>query len=499
MKSDTDFLGMFYEAFLRYGYDNNSLGIVFTPRHITRYCVRLTGIESTHKVIDIASGTGGFLVAAFDAMNNQAISDAQREEIKKALTGFDTNPTIWALASLNMFFRGDGKSNIENANCFGENLCVAKQFDRAYLNPPFSQKEEPESMFINAAMDTLKPTGLLAAVIFAGVFADEEHEDWRKRFLKKHRLLAIISLPEDIFYPTAAPTSVIIAQAHVPHGNADVFMARIWNDGYKKLKGRRVPCIGEQLTTVGECFDNFRYNKAFSSHLAVSIHGTQLTDGQEWSPQQWLPQPTVSTVTMDAAQSDVVRSIFRAVVQFPELATKVPPTFGLAWNDKPALPLGVTESLSYFFRVDNGKSAGEKNFPEGDVAYVSSGDMHNSIVRLVEPTDIQEVFENGGITLTTFGQACVQPWSFVARGNGGSAVRILTPRFRMSVREMVWFATQINLQRWRFFYSRQTIKRRIENEYFKISSPTTNLPDGVSPLATKLLAFKSSLEQQSIL
>ena len=38
--------------------------------------------------------------------------------IRESLYGFDTNPTVWALAALNMFFRGDGKSHIENASCF---------------------------------------------------------------------------------------------------------------------------------------------------------------------------------------------------------------------------------------------------------------------------------------------------------------------------------------------------------------------------------------------
>lgn len=53
LQTDTDFLGMFYEAFLRYGYDNNALGIVFTPRHITRFCVNLLGASSSDKVIEI--------------------------------------------------------------------------------------------------------------------------------------------------------------------------------------------------------------------------------------------------------------------------------------------------------------------------------------------------------------------------------------------------------------------------------------------------------------
>ncbi len=33
LQTDTDFLGMLYEAFIRYGYDNNALGIVLL--HVT--------------------------------------------------------------------------------------------------------------------------------------------------------------------------------------------------------------------------------------------------------------------------------------------------------------------------------------------------------------------------------------------------------------------------------------------------------------------------------
>lgn len=72
LQSDADFLGMFYEAFLRYGADNNAMGIVFTPRHITRMCAKIADLEIGHKAIDIACGTGGFLVAAFDNMKKNA-------------------------------------------------------------------------------------------------------------------------------------------------------------------------------------------------------------------------------------------------------------------------------------------------------------------------------------------------------------------------------------------------------------------------------------------
>lgn len=500
LQTDTDFLGMFYEAFLRYGYDNNALGIVFTPRHITTYCVQLTGIKPTYKALDIASGTGGFLVAAFDAMNSMAASAAQREAIRQALYGFDTNATIWALASLNMFFRGDGKSHIENSSCFDQanRKVIARQFDRAYLNPPFSQEGEPESMFIDAAMEALKPGGVLAAVVLAGVFADDEHKAWRKRFLKQHTLLGAISLPDDLFYPTAAPTTIVLAKAHIPQGKGGVFMSRVWNDGYEKLKNRRVPTSGEQLGEVLAAFELFKQGKEFKTDLACTVASGHLLEGEEWSPQQWLPQPYHTAASVAQAQAEVVRAIFKAVVQYPELADVALPDFGGEWAKKSALPYGKTLPLSHFFAIGNGKSSGEKNFPEGQTPYVSSGDTLNSIVRLVEPVEAEQVFEHGAITMTAFGQAALQPWPFVARGNGGSSVRVLTPRFKMSARELIWFAAQINMQRWRYFYMRQAIKGRLASQHFQLTSPPKPLKDAGSSLSERLVAFRASLEKQSV-
>lgn len=163
LQTDTDFLGLFYEAFLRYGYDNNALGIVFTPRHITRFCADLLDVKSTDRIVDIACGTGGFLVAAFDKMMAAAHGPKAIQKVKHALYGFDTNPTIWALATLNMFFRGDGKSHIENISCFESNAkeIVHENCTKAFLNPPFSQEGEPEREFIDASMDALEPEGLL--------------------------------------------------------------------------------------------------------------------------------------------------------------------------------------------------------------------------------------------------------------------------------------------------------------------------------------------------
>jgi hypothetical protein len=359
LQTDTDFLGLFYEAFLRYGFDNNALGIVFTPRHITKFCVDLTNVTVTDRVIDIACGTGGFLVAAFDKMLETAHGPKAIDKVKRSLCGFDTNPTIWALSTLNMFFRGDGKSNMDNSNCFDKHnkFKIANSFTRAYLNPPFSQEDEPERDFIDASMDALEPEGLLGVVVKAGIFADDENKLWRSEFTRKHTLLGIISLPEDLFYPTSAPTSILLARAHIPQdANNKVFMARIWNDGYTKLKGKRVETSGSQLDEIKTLFEDYKKGKAFDSQLATTVKAQQLLNGMEWSPQQWLSSIEMTKDIFVLEHERVIMSVYQTTAAMPDIANVVLDDFLEPYSDLPSFPLGKTAPVEDFFNVENGKS-----------------------------------------------------------------------------------------------------------------------------------------------
>jgi len=493
LQTDIDFLGLFYEAFLRYGYDNNALGIVFTPRHITKFCIDLVDAGITDMVIDIACGTGGFLVSAFDKMFNQAHGPKAIMKVKASLYGFDTNPTIWALSTLNMFFRGDGKSHIENVSCFDSNSIknVHHRFTRAFLNPPFSQDNEPERDFVDTSMSALMPEGIFSSIIWAGIFADDDNSNWRKEFTRNHTLLGMISMPDDLFYPTAATTTIMIAKAHIPQQDDDkVFMARIWNDGYEKLKGRRIICDGSQLPMTLNAFHKFLGGDDVKSENIITIESKNIINGNEWSPQQWLPKVRISKNEMLNLEKDVRMSMFRAITAMPNLADITLDNFTTIWNDLPDLPFSLTKPISYFFNVHNGKSSGEKNYREGDFPYISSGDTTNSIIRLIEYEE-DELFQNGGITITAFGKAYVQPWPFMARGNGGSAVRILIPKFKMNINLLIWFAAQINSQQWRFFYGRMAIKSRLER--LEISSPSKKIEYDVINIKDKFTKFKKTL------
>jgi len=494
LRTDTDFLGLLYEAFIRYGYDNNSLGIVFTPRHITKFCAELIDVTARDTVIDIACGSGGFLVASFDRMMKTSKDlGVSYSIIRESLYGFDTNPTVWALAALNMFFRGDGKSHIENASCFDEHSLqsVKGRFTKALINPPFSQEDEPERNFIDTAMAALHRTGLLAVVVKSGIFADEDNASWRNTFLEKNSVLGMISLPGDLFYPTAVDTTIMIAAPYSQRATDDVFMAKIWNDGYRKLKGKRVEATGSQLEEVLDEFKKFRLGQKIDSKLATVIKAKKIMEvGAEFCPEQYLPQPEFPEEEQENYREEITKSILTTTVCVEDIADEVLPDFP-AWTNLPPIPYGETDSIERFFMVKGGKSSGESNYHTGSCPYISSGDPQNSIIRLVGDVD-GEVFADGGITVTCFGRACVQPWRFMARGNGGSAVRVLIPKYNMSYEELVWFAAQINMQRWRFFYGRMAILKRLKQ--IKLTAPPVSLTgsgnsisEKVSELSTKVI------------
>ena len=388
------------------------------------------------------------------------------------------NPVIWE-SCFTALKRGD----------------VRRYFTRSFLNPPFSQQAEPERDFLDAAMEVLEPGGRCAAVVKAGLFADEEHASWREQFLRRHTLLGVISLPEDLFYPTSAPTSILLAAAHVPQPErAPVLMARVWNDGFEKLKNKRVERSGCELPEVKRCFDAVVAGRRVSSPLAIAVEGGRLGRGSEWSPQEWLPQAETNAGQARAQQQSILAAVFRAVAEFPDLAEIALRDFTREWEDLPPLPLGRQAPVGEFFHVVNGKSAGEKRYLEGAVPYVSSGGASNSIVRLVD-AESAEIFPHGGISVTAFGDAALQPWAFVARGNGGSAMRVLLPRFRMGVAELIWFAAQLHAQRWRFFYGRMAIQSRLER--LEIGSPATPLRPSDRPLDVAVRAWRDHLAEFS--
>jgi type I restriction enzyme M protein len=122
MRTGSDVLGRFYEAFLKYGNGAKDLGIVLTPRHITEFATEVLNVAHKDIVYDPTCGTGGFLVSSFyhvKTNSNQSQLDVFR---LYRIFGVDLQSSVATLAVVNMIFRGDGKNNIINDDCFARGL-----------------------------------------------------------------------------------------------------------------------------------------------------------------------------------------------------------------------------------------------------------------------------------------------------------------------------------------------------------------------------------------
>jgi type I restriction enzyme M protein len=242
---DFDVVGQFYGEFLKYtGGDKKALGIVLTPRHITELFSLLANLNRNSKVLDICAGTGGFLISAMHQMFKQAVTDAQRAKIKQCgLIGVEQQPNMFALAASNMILRGDGKANLYQGSCFDtaiEREIKGHRCDVGMLNPPFSQSDADlhELRFVKQMLDSLRKGGFGVAIVPMSC-AISPHP-LRHELLKHHTLDAVMSMPDELFYPVGAIACIMALTAKIPHetSNRKTWFGYWKNDGFEKTKHR---------------------------------------------------------------------------------------------------------------------------------------------------------------------------------------------------------------------------------------------------------------------
>lgn len=122
----------------------------------------------------------------------------------------------------------------------------------------------------------------------------------------------------------------------------------------------------------------------------------------------------------------------------------------------------TTPINSLFHVSQGGAKKGIKNYSKGKIPYASSGNTNNSIIGMVSPLNSEEITQSPAITVTAFCQARVQLWDFIGRGNGGSAVKILKPKIKMTSGELFWYASQINMHSWKFNYGIMVSQQRLK-------------------------------------
>ena len=236
-----DILGQFYREFLRYTNGDRGLGVVLTPEHLTELFVEIAEVNKDSVVFDNCCGTGGFLISAMKKMIGDAGTDSKKiQDINNnQLIGIDNNSKMFCLACSNMLLRGDGKSNIHHNTCFDidKNKIQKLRPAAGFLNPPYSKKKKgsEELNYILNCLSFLERNSVCVAVI--PMSCAIEKTLLKEKLLENHTLKAVMSLPDDLFYPIGTVTCIMVFQAHVPHNkNMETWFGYWKNDGFIKAK-----------------------------------------------------------------------------------------------------------------------------------------------------------------------------------------------------------------------------------------------------------------------
>jgi type I restriction enzyme M protein len=309
---DFDVVGQFYGEFLKYtGGDKKALGIVLTPRHIAELFTLLADLKPSSKVLDICCGTAGFLISSMMRMFRLATTEKERRHVRRnCLIGIEQQPNMYALAASNMILRGDGKANLYQGSCFDAAILRAARKHKCtvgMMNPPYSQKDEEsrELVFVKTMLDCLVPGGTgIAIVPMSCAIAPNPH---REELLRRHTLDAVMSMPDDLFYPVGTVTCIMVFTAKRPHAETG---KKTWfgywkNDGYIKTKHRGRIDQYNRWPAIRDHWVEMFHNRESVPGLSVKRH---VTHTDEWCAEAYM-ETDYSTVTQADFETAVKRYV----------------------------------------------------------------------------------------------------------------------------------------------------------------------------------------------
>ncbi len=115
------------------------------------------------------------------------------------------------------------------------------------------------------------------------------------------------------------------------------------------------------------------------------------------------------------------------------------------------------------FRAQAARSAPFDDHDPGDVPFVTNGYRDNGTLGYVTPLPEDRVFTELAICVSAFCEATVPTNPFIARGNGGSGLTILTPKKAMSRTDLWAYAGYLSSRHgWKFSFGRMATRSRLE-------------------------------------
>jgi type I restriction enzyme M protein len=225
-------LSQVYEGLLQnMGDAGGYAGEFYTPRAVIRAITQVVDPQPGQTVYDGAAGSCGFLIEAFEHMQQkkQTISTDVWEKVKtQGFFGYEKTSLAYVMGMMNMILHGIESPNLYRMNTLTQDIRGIEEKDRYNIilaNPPFGGKEKAqiqqnfpvqanatELLFLQHFMKSLKTGGKAAVVVPEGVLfqTNNAFKQVKTELLDNFNLHTILSLPAGVFLPySGVKTNVI--------------------------------------------------------------------------------------------------------------------------------------------------------------------------------------------------------------------------------------------------------------------------------------------------
>jgi type I restriction enzyme M protein len=305
-----DVQGDLYEYMLSHLSTAGRNGQFRTPRHIIRMMVQMIAPRPFERIGDLAAGTCGFPINAYQYILEQhtspdilhhdtngwphnlvgdLLSAKQRQFLQEeAFRAYDNDSgmTMLRIGSMNMMLHGIENPQYFYADTLSQDFDESAAYDVILMNPPFKgavdkatvhetlpdNTKKSELLFVHLILRALDKGGRAAVILPDGVLfgSSRAHVEVRRKLVEEHGLLGVVSMPGGVFKPYAGVSTAVLF--FTKGGSTE----RIWfydmaHDGFS-LDDKRQPVAENDIPDILDCWDN-RHDADFAAARQARLAG----------------------------------------------------------------------------------------------------------------------------------------------------------------------------------------------------------------------------------
>jgi type I restriction enzyme M protein len=291
-QQNQDVQGDLYEYLLSHLEQAGRNGQFRTPRHIIRLMVQMIDPRPNERIGDLAGGTCGFPVNAYqyilekhtspDVLSydeegwphnliGDRLTEADREWLQtQAFRAYDNDSgmTMLRIGSMNLMLHGIAQPRFFYMDTLSKAFTEAKEYDVVLMNPPFKgavdkadvnptlpgTTTKTELLFLHLILRVLDMGGRCAVIVPDGVLfgSSKAHVDVRRKLIEENRLDGVVSMPSGVFKPYAGVSTAILLFTRGA-ATSSIWFYDMEHDGFS-LDDKRQPMAENDIPDVLKCW-----------------------------------------------------------------------------------------------------------------------------------------------------------------------------------------------------------------------------------------------------